>query len=146
MVPEGSAPREALKTWHFMLGLSVFALVWVRLAVFRLRPAPPIHPEPPRWQMLLAKLMHVALYGLMIAMPLMGCAAQRRGQADSAGLELPPLVAESRNLSWQLKDWHDTGGQIGYFLIGLHAAAALFHHHVVRDDTLRRMLPYGRRA
>lgn len=146
--PKGSAPREALKTWHFMLGLSVFALVWVRLAVFRLRPAPPIHPEPPRWQMLLAKLMHVALYGLMIAMPLMGWVLLSAGGKPIPffGLELPPLVAESRNLSWQLKDWHETGGQIGYFLIGLHAAAALYHHHVVRDDTLRRMLPYGRRA
>jgi len=30
---------------------------------------------------------------------------------------------------------------VGYWLIGLHAAAALFHHYVVRDDTLRRMLP-----
>lgn len=32
---------------------------------------------------------------------------------------------------------------IGYFLIGLHAAAALFHHYLLRDNTLRRMLPHG---
>ena len=30
--PRGSDVREGLKTWHFMLGLSVFALVWVRLS------------------------------------------------------------------------------------------------------------------
>jgi cytochrome b561 len=30
---------------------------------------------------------------------------------------------------------------VGYFLIGLHAAAALFHHYVLRDDTLTRILP-----
>jgi cytochrome b561 len=30
---------------------------------------------------------------------------------------------------------------VGYWLIGLHAAAALFHHYIVRDNTLRRMLP-----
>ena len=29
----------------------------------------------------------------------------------------------------------------GYWLIGLHAVAALFHHYVLRDQTLRRMLP-----
>jgi len=30
-------------------------------------------------------------------------------------------------------------------LVGLHAAAALVHHYVNRDDTLRRMLPrHGR--
>ena len=33
------------------------------------------------------------------------------------------------------------GGNVGYFLIGLHAAAALFHHYVTHDNTLSRMLP-----
>ncbi len=33
---------------------------------------------------------------------------------------------------------------VGYFLIGLHAAAALFHHYVMRDNTLARMLPAPR--
>jgi cytochrome b561 len=28
-------------------------------------------------------------------------------------------------------------------LAGLHAAAALFHHYVLRDGVLRRMLPRG---
>ncbi|MEO8857686.1 MAG: cytochrome b/b6 domain-containing protein, partial [Burkholderiaceae bacterium] len=40
-----------------------------------------------------------------------------------------------------LKDIHETIGTIGYYLIGLHAAAALFHHYVLRDNTLARMLP-----
>ena len=36
--------------------------------------------------------------------------------------------------------WYSTAG---YFLIGLHAAAALYHHYIRRDDTLKRMLPGG---
>jgi len=32
-------------------------------------------------------------------------------------------------------------GKVGYFLIGLHAVAGLYHHYVVKDNTLRRMLP-----
>ena len=32
LYPKGSDPREALKTWHFTLGLTVFVLVWLRLA------------------------------------------------------------------------------------------------------------------
>lgn len=36
---------------------------------------------------------------------------------------------------------HEAGGTVGYVLVGLHAAAALFHHYVMRDNTLRRMLP-----
>ena len=36
---------------------------------------------------------------------------------------------------------HELIGTAGHFLIGLHAAAALYHHYVVRDDTVKRMLP-----
>ena len=40
--PKGSEIREALKTWHFMLGLGVFVLVWVRLVVRLRGSTPPI--------------------------------------------------------------------------------------------------------
>jgi len=46
-------------------------------------------------------------------------------------------------LSEQVKELHETVATIGYFLIGLHALAALYHHYVRKDDTLRRMLPGG---
>lgn len=36
---------------------------------------------------------------------------------------------------------HEVIGTLGYFLIGLHAAAALFHHYFIKDNTLVRMLP-----
>ena len=57
------------------------------------------------------------------------------------GLQLPPLIAESKTVAEWAKEVHETGGTVGYFLIGLHVAAALFHHYFVRDNTLRRMLP-----
>jgi cytochrome b561 len=59
------------------------------------------------------------------------------------GLELPALVGPSKALSEQVKELHETVATIGYFLIGLHALAALYHHYVRKDDTLRRMLPGG---
>ncbi|MFJ2550217.1 cytochrome b, partial [Pseudomonas sp. NPDC087612] len=37
--------------------------------------------------------------------------------------------------------WHELAGVVGYWLIGLHAAAALFHHFISRDNTFVRMLP-----
>src|SRR5690606_22701641 len=59
------------------------------------------------------------------------------------GLQLPSApIAPSETLADQIKALHETGGTIGYFLIGLHAVAALYHHYVVRDDTLKRMLPH----
>ena len=57
------------------------------------------------------------------------------------GMQLPQLVGESKSVADWTKELHEAGGTIGYFLIGLHAAAALFHHYIVRDNTLRRMLP-----
>jgi cytochrome b561 len=57
------------------------------------------------------------------------------------GLDLPALISENKDLARTLKELHETCGTIGYFLIGLHAVAALFHHYIVRDNTLLRMLP-----
>jgi cytochrome b561 len=141
--PKGSDPREALKTWHFMLGLSVFALVWLRLALNATGAIPRIEPEPPKWQGLAAKLMHFALYALMIGLPLVGwlLLSAAGKPIPFFGLQLPALIAENKGLAETIKEVHETGGTIGYILIGMHAFAALFHHYWVGDNTLRRMLP-----
>ncbi|AMO72881.1 cytochrome b [Sphingorhabdus sp. M41] len=141
--PRGSDLREGLKMWHFMLGLSVLALVIIRIVARLLTTKPPIKPEPPAWQMLLAKVTHLALYAFMLAMPIAGWLIL--SSADKTipffGLELPALVAPDKALAEQIEELHETVGTIGYFLIGLHALAALFHHYVVKDNTLKRMLP-----
>jgi cytochrome b561 len=141
--PKGSDPREALKVWHFMLGLSVLVLVSLRLVANMTGPVPCIEPDPPRWQTLLAKLMHLALYALMIGMPIAGwlLLSAEAKPIPFFGLQLPALIGESKNAAELIKEIHETGGTIGYLIVGLHAAAALFHHYVVGDNTLRRMLP-----
>jgi len=141
--PKGSEPREALKAWHFMLGLSVLALVGLRLVARFMYPAPRIEPDPSTPQKLLTKLMHVMLYVLMIGMPIAGwlLLSAAGKPIPFFGLQLPALVDQSKSLAGLLKELHETGGTVGYFLIGAHAAAALFHHYFVRDNTLRRMLP-----
>lgn len=142
--PKGSEGRNAIKSWHYMLGLSVFALAWARLLINLVGTAPDITPALPRWQALASKWMHAALYLLMISMPLAGwLTLSAEGDAiPFFGLQLPALMAENRDLAETIKEIHETGAVAGYFLIGLHAAAALFHHYVVRDNTLRRMLPW----
>lgn len=142
--PKGSDPREALKTWHFMLGLSVFALIWVRLAARLFGPTPGIEPQPPAWQTLSAKIMHLALYLLMIGLPLSGwlMLSAAGKPIPFFGLQLPALIGENEQLAKQIEEIHETVGELGYYLIGLHAAAALFHHYIRRDNTLIRMLPY----
>ncbi len=141
--PKGSDPRETLKSLHFMLGLSVFLLVWIRLVEHMTDPAPRVEPDPPWWQRILGKGMHVALYALMIGMPLAGWVllSAEGKPIPFFGLHLPALIAENKTLAESVKEIHETGGTIGYFLIGLHAAAALYHHYFARDNTLLRMLP-----
>ncbi len=141
--PKGSDPREALKVWHFMLGLSVLALALLRVLLRLTSPVPRIEPMPPGWQKLSASLMHFALYVLMIGMPLAGwlLLSAAGKPIPFFGLQLPALIGESKTLARTIKEIHEIGGTVGYFLIGAHAAAALFHHYVVHDDTLRRMLP-----
>ena len=141
--PKGSDIREGLKAWHFMLGASVLFLVALRVALQLTDTTPRIAPEPPGWQSLVAKLMHLALYALMIGMPLLGwLTLSAEGKPiPFFGLHLPPLIGESKPIAEWAKEIHEAGGTIGYFLIGLHAAAALYHHYVVRDNTLQRMLP-----
>lgn len=141
--PRGSGPRELIKTWHFMLGLSVFVLIWVRLIARWIYPAPPITPAPGRWQHRLASTMHLALYGLMIGMPIGGwLILSAEGKAiPFFGLSLPPLVSADPALAEWVESIHETAGVVGYWLIGLHAAAGLAHHLLLRDNTLSRMLP-----
>lgn len=143
LYPKGSDPRDALKSWHFTLGLTVFVLVWLRLALRLVSPAPPIEPTPAAWQNALAKLLHVALYTLMIAMPLAGWLILS-GEGKPIpfwGLNLPALIGENEELAHAIEEIHEITGEVGYYLIGLHAVAALFHHYVLRDNTLVRMLP-----
>lgn len=139
--PRGSDIREGLKTWHFMLGLSVFVLVWVRLAARAV--SWPRGPTPRTWSGVAAAAVHLALYALMIAMPVMGwiVLSAEGDPAPFFGLSLPPLVAPDEGLAERVEDLHATVGVVGYWLIGLHAAASLFHHYGLRDGTLRRMLP-----
>lgn len=141
--PKGSDTRELLKQWHFMLGLAVFTLVWLRVLARVLSPTPAIEPAPPAWQNLLAKLMHLALYALMIGAPLAGwlILSAAGKPIPFFGLELPPLIGPNKELAGQIKELHELAGTAGYWLIGLHALAGLYHHYVVRDNTLKRMLP-----
>lgn len=141
--PKGSDPRNALKAWHFTLGLTVFALIWLRLALRLFQVTPVIDPTPASWQNILAKLVHLALYALMLGMPVVGwlILSGEGKPIPFYGIELPALMAENESLAETLEEAHELAGKTGYFLIGLHAVAALLHHYVQRDNTLTRMLP-----
>jgi cytochrome b561 len=144
--PKGSDPRELMKALHFMFGISVLLLVIVRIAARFSGPTPQIRPPMGRGMELAARLMHLALYVFMIAMPIAGwlIVSAKGKPVPFFGLELPPLIGPDKALAERIEDVHKAVGEFGYYLIGLHAVAALYHHHFMKDNTLLRMLPAKR--
>jgi cytochrome b561 len=140
---KGTELRDAFKSFHFMLGLSVLALVSLRLVMYIVQQTPEIMPQPRVIPQKLAKIMHVLLYFFMFFMPIMGwlVLSGKGAVIPFYGWTLPALIVENEGLADLFKELHETGGLIGYWLIGLHAVAALFHHYVIKDNTLLRILP-----
>jgi cytochrome b561 len=141
VLQRGSSAREASETAHYVMGLSVFALVWLRIAARFAWPAPPAIDKG--WRQAASVVTHGLLYVLMITMPLAGwILLSAEGETVRfLGAELPSLMREDRALAEQVEELHELGGTIGYWLIGLHAAAALFHHYFLRDGLMGRMRP-----
>jgi cytochrome b561 len=143
--PKGSPSRDAMAFWHYTLGLSVFFLVRLRLLVRLAGSAPVVEPSLPAWQALLARGMHWSLYILMIGLPLLGwlTLSAKGTPVPFYDWGLPALIGQSKELAKWLKDVHEVTATVGYFLIGIHAAAALYHHHFRRDN-IQRLMWYGR--
>jgi cytochrome b561 len=142
LFPRGSDPREALKAWHYTIGMWVFALLWLRMALRLVLGGSNPANLPPRWQKLAAGAVHLGLYLFMLTMPLLGwLTLSAEGDAMVwVGLEWPPLVGENEALAERFEALHETLGRVGYVLIGVHTAAALFHHYVLKDRVLAGML------
>ena len=143
LYPKGSEPRETLKTFHFMAGLTVFLLVWIRLAIRVKTRYPPTLPTIGLWQHRIAMAIHALMYLLMIAMPIAGWAVlSAEGKVIPFwGIQLPAIVGENKELAHTIEALHETAGLVAYYLIGLHVLAALSHHYILKNNLLIRMIP-----
>lgn len=140
---KGTDTRDLFKMWHFMLGLSVLLMVLIRLYFRFQQVSPKITPELSRMQNMASKGAHILLYVFMIAMPVAGwfMLSAFGKPIPFFGLELPALIGVNKELGKSIKEIHELVGEVGYYLIGFHAVAALIHHYIQKDDTLTRMLP-----
>ena len=131
---------------HKSVGISILALAVVRLAWRAVAGAPGHVAGTPAWQARIATLTHVALYALLLAIPLSGWVVN-----SSAGfplqwfglVNLPAIVGRDQELHELAENMHETLFWILITLVVLHAAAAFYHHLFQRDATLARMLPRG---
>jgi cytochrome b561 len=129
---------------HRSLGLTVAALTIFRLAWRWRARIPPLPGDLPMVQKIAARAAEGVLYVLLVAQPVIGLL-----YTNAYGLrvnlyflgELPALIGRDRPLAAQLGNVHFFLGYSLLVLIGLHSAAALFHHFIRRDDVLNAMLP-----
>jgi cytochrome b561 len=138
--PKGSVPREAMKSLHYLLGMLVLPLALVRMAA---RLPGTVPSAPAGWQRSLAALVKFGLYALMLGMPVAGwLLLSAKGDSLAVlGWNLPPLVGPNETLAEYMEEIHESGAALAYVLLGLHVLGALYHHFVLRDNTLRRILP-----
>jgi cytochrome b561 len=144
MVGMGFSPMKVkLFNWHKWVGIGVLLLTVLRI-LWRLRHPPPPPVPMPAWQRRAAHAGHGLLYLLLLAQPLVGWANSSAAGIPVVWLGLVPLpdfVPQGKSLAESLEHVHGFLGVALLGVAGLHLLAALKHHFVDRDDTLRRMLP-----
>ncbi|CAI0697787.1 cytochrome b [Serratia ficaria] len=139
--PDDAVP--AVKNLHFNFGVAVFVLMLIRLGLRHVKAAPPVTPGLEEWQELGARVFHWLLYVLFLTLPALGALTLAYGGKHWVllGWPVPQWVTPDPVMRRLIKTAHETLANVGYFLIGGHALAALYHHFLRKDDTLRRMMP-----
>ncbi|MCX7644446.1 MAG: cytochrome b/b6 domain-containing protein [Rhodobacteraceae bacterium] len=105
---------------HVWVGIAVMVLMVVRLGLRSTRGAPP--PAGTGWLARAAHLGHLALYGLLLVIPMAGMVAWFQGEETAAEV-------------------HGVLVNLALAVIAVHTAAALYHHFVLKDGLLGRMRP-----
>jgi cytochrome b561 len=133
---------------HKSVGLTILGLVVLRLLWRWLNPTPTLPTTLKPYERTLAGLTHFALYLILFAMPLTGwMMTSARGFPVSwfGFFQLPDFVPKNDTLYKAMKETHDLLATALYAVVFLHVAAALKHHFFLKDDVLRRMLPFTKK-
>jgi len=120
-----------------VFGLTVFRILWVLFT------QPPLAVPMAAWMRVISKVLHGSLYLLLIAVPLTAILGTWL-EGDALNLlkaTIPSPFSTSENIGEFLLDLHPTLADTLLILAGVHAAAALFHHFILKDLVLATMLP-----
>lgn len=132
-------------SWHKWTGVTIFLLVTVRLLWRLTHPAPALPATMKPWELAAAQASHIGLYVLFFAAPLSGWLF-----SSAAGFQtvyfgvfpIPDLLSKNKEVADVLKVVHHWINYVMAAVIVVHAAAAIKHHVIDRDDVLTRMLPF----
>lgn len=135
--------------WHESLGVSVFVLTLLRLLWVALRPAAPQFEMNP-WMQRAARMVQGVLWLLMLLLPitaLLALGSEGHPLTLLGGLRVDQMPFIANSPLAEAADWGEVHGFLGdaiLWLAGGHAAAAIYHHVVLKDGVLKSMLPPGR--
>ena len=142
---EEYALRVNLFEMHRQMGLAIFVLFFVRLAARKFCPKKkPSGPQMGKLEHLAGTCSHIALYIVLFVMPVVGWLitnAQGHAVHFMGTFTLPQLVGKDEGIEDFLLVVHEYGANLLVGMIGLHFAAAMFHHVVKRDHVLASMIP-----
>lgn len=134
--------------WHKSVGITILGLAIIRLLWRWANPTPTLPGTLKPYERVLANVTHFGLYLLLFAQPLTGwMMTSARGFPVSwfGFWQLPDFVARNQGLYNAMKETHDALALALYAIVFLHVAAALKHHFLLKDDVLRRMLPFTKK-
>jgi cytochrome b561 len=140
------AKKLAMLARHKSVGITILALALLRLTWRWLNPTPPLPATLKPYEHMLARFTHFMLYLLLFAMPLSGwMMSSARGFPVSwfGFFQLPDLVPKSKPLYEAMLTTHGVLALVLAGVVTLHVAGAVKHHFMLRDDVLRRMLPFS---
>lgn len=138
--PKG-APKIDARSVHIALGATLGIVLLVRV-LWRASAGRRLPPADPGWLGVTAKVVHYGLYVLVAVTVVLGIFnAWQRGDVLFNIYKIPQLIPGDRALRRTLGELHGDCADIVLIVAGLHAAAALAHHYLLRDSVLRRMLP-----
>ena len=149
LLPGGSARRVEILFFHKSIGVTVLGLVALRI-VWRLIVGAPAYAEPlGKFIHVASRAGHLALYALMIAMPVSGYLGSIAGGHPVSWLglfELPRLVAKDKVLAVTASSAHLVFAWMLAFVLAAHLSAVVWHAMLKRDSVLTRMWPSFRPA
>ena len=134
--------RAQLLDLHRPLGIAILLLAIVRLVNRLSRPTPALPGDLPAIQKFAAHASHWLLYGLMLAMPLIGWAMLSAGGYPIplfGVVHLPAILPHSPEAYGMLRPLHGVLAYVLFATILAHLGAALFHAWVRRDAVFGQM-------
>ncbi|MEJ7138154.1 cytochrome b [Amphibiibacter pelophylacis] len=147
LIAYGKDPGTRLDiVWHESLGMTIFTLTLLRLVWVAVRPRTPEFPMPPTLRRI-SRLVHVALWSLLLTLPLtalLALSTEANPLTLLGGISFSAWPTFTASPLVSILDWghvHKLLGDAIVWLAGAHATAAIFHHTVLKDGVLRAMLP-----